>query len=138
MAPAQDETLANAPCEMPWQPISDLEVFRSLKAAKSSTAPGEDGLPTLVWKRLWTYIGNTITRIFTASIDLGYQKMEERPDRGAAEAWKTGLLAPRRVPPNFIAQHAWQVVGGGDGPETVLLRNMDYCPTLSLGDARDV
>ena len=72
MAPAEDETLTNAPSELPWQPITELEVFRSLKSAKSSTAPGEDGLPTLVWKRLWTYIGNTITQIFTASIDLSY------------------------------------------------------------------
>ena len=81
MAPAEDETLTNAPSELSWEPISEVEVYRSLKAAKSSTAPGEDGLPTLVWKRLWAYIGNTITRIFTASIDLGYHPQRWRSAR---------------------------------------------------------
>jgi hypothetical protein len=35
-------------------------------------APGEDGIPTLVWKQLWLYLSTAITRIFTASIELGY------------------------------------------------------------------
>ena len=50
MALAEDETLKNAPSELSWEPISEVEIYRSLKAAKSPTAPGEDGLPTLVWK----------------------------------------------------------------------------------------
>lgn len=61
-----------APLELPWQPITKLEIQRSLKAAKSSTAPGEDGLPTLVWKHLRNRLGPLITSIFSASINLGY------------------------------------------------------------------
>ena len=58
--------------ELPWLPLTEVEVYRSLKAAKASTAPGEDGLPTLVWKNLWRYLGKTVTRIFIACISLGY------------------------------------------------------------------
>jgi hypothetical protein len=61
MAPTEDETLTNALSELSWESISEVEIYRSLKAAKSSTALGEDGLLTLVWKRLWAYIRNIIT-----------------------------------------------------------------------------
>ncbi|THC94143.1 hypothetical protein EYZ11_006392 [Aspergillus tanneri] len=77
MAPPREEPLAYVPTEIPWQPISKLEIYRSLKAAKSSTAPSEDGLPTLIWKHLWKRLGDIITRIFASSIDLGYH-----PKRG--------------------------------------------------------
>ncbi|THC91179.1 hypothetical protein EYZ11_009368 [Aspergillus tanneri] len=39
--------------ELPWHPITELEIERSLKAAQGATAPGEDNLPMLVWKKLW-------------------------------------------------------------------------------------
>ncbi|KAI2812362.1 hypothetical protein CBS115989_10532 [Aspergillus niger] len=81
MAPAQEETPTRIPAELPWQPITELEVYRSLQAAKSSTAPGEDGLPMLIWKRLWRHLGNLITRIFAASIDLGYHPRKWRSAR---------------------------------------------------------
>ncbi|KAI2867955.1 hypothetical protein CBS115988_10984 [Aspergillus niger] len=81
MAPAQEETPIRIPAELPWQPITELEVYRSLQAAKSSTAPGEDGLPMLIWKRLWGHLGNLITRIFAASIDLGYHPRKWRSAR---------------------------------------------------------
>jgi hypothetical protein len=61
MAPAQEEAPAHAPTEIRWHPISEIEIYRSLKAAKGTTAPGEDGLPTLIWKHLWKYLGNIIT-----------------------------------------------------------------------------
>ena len=34
--------------ELPWQPITELEIQRALNIAKGTTAPGEDGLPMLV------------------------------------------------------------------------------------------
>ena len=70
-----------APLELPWQPITELEIQRSLKAAKSSTAPDDDGLPTLVWKHLWKHLGPLITSIFTASINLGYHPKRWRSAR---------------------------------------------------------
>lgn len=74
--------------EIPWQPITELEVQRSLNAAKGSTPPGEDGLPTLVWKQLRTHLKVYITGIFTASVGLGYhpKAVAGRKDCGVAEA----------------------------------------------------
>ncbi|THC87044.1 hypothetical protein EYZ11_013511 [Aspergillus tanneri] len=63
MADAKEEELA-APAErLPWEPIT--------KVAKGTTDPGEDRIPTLVWKHLWTYLKEIITKIFTKSVELG-------------------------------------------------------------------
>ena len=72
MADAEEETIMPCREEIKWEPISELEIHRSLKAAKGRTAPGEDGIPTLVWKHLWPYLHDTITHLFTKSIELGY------------------------------------------------------------------
>lgn len=81
MTPAEEEPLTESPAKLPWPPISEVEVYRSLKSAKGSTAPGEEGLPMLVWKRLWRHLGNLITRIFAACIELGYQPQRWRSAR---------------------------------------------------------
>jgi len=72
--------------EIPWTPITELEIERALKAAKGNTAPGEDGLPTLVWKNIWKYIAHFVTQIFTASINLGYYPQQ----------WKTATIVVLR------------------------------------------
>ena len=74
--------------EIPWEPVTELEIQKALKAAKGTTVPGEDGIPTLVWKRLWKYIGKVITHIFTASIQLGYYP----------EQWKRARIVVLRKP----------------------------------------
>jgi hypothetical protein len=38
--------------EIRWEPVTAQEIHRALTAAKGTTAPGEDGIPTLVWKQL--------------------------------------------------------------------------------------
>jgi Endonuclease-reverse transcriptase/Reverse transcriptase (RNA-dependent DNA polymerase) len=72
MVEPSEETSTQRKEEIPWEPITELEVQKALRVAKGTTAPGEDGIPTLVWKQLWKYIGKKITNIFTASIELGY------------------------------------------------------------------
>jgi hypothetical protein len=67
-----EEPPVQAPLELPWPPITELEIQRSLDTAKGSTAPGEDGLPTLVWKQLWKFLKQFITGILTASLKLGH------------------------------------------------------------------
>jgi hypothetical protein len=64
--------------ELPWQPITELEIQRSLNTANGTTAPGEDNLPMLVWKKLWTHLKILITNIFTASVNLGYHPKQWR------------------------------------------------------------
>jgi len=81
--------------EIPWESITKLEIERALKAMKGNTAPGEDGLPTLVWKNTWKYISTTVFKIFTASINLGHY-----PQR-----WKTAMIVVLRKPgkPDYSA-----------------------------------
>jgi hypothetical protein len=67
-----DDPPTQAPLELLWPPITELEIERALKAAKSSTALGEDGLPTLIWKHLWKFLKRFITGIFIASVKLAY------------------------------------------------------------------
>jgi ribonuclease HI len=76
------------PREIPWDPITEMEITKALKAAKKRTAPGEDGLPTLVWSHLWPYVSSTVTRIFTASIDLGHYPQQ----------WKAAKIVVLRKP----------------------------------------
>jgi hypothetical protein len=50
---APDPTyLTTSQLELPWQPITELEIQRSLNAANGTTVPGEDSLLMLVWKKL--------------------------------------------------------------------------------------
>jgi ribonuclease HI len=95
-----EETSTRRREEIPWEPITELEVQKALRAAKATTAPGEDGIPTLVWKQLWKYVGKMITSIFTASIELGFypsqwkrariviMRKDSRPDYSDPEAYR--------------------------------------------------
>ncbi|KAJ9482792.1 hypothetical protein VN97_g10631 [Penicillium thymicola] len=65
--PAASET------EFPWHPITELEIGRSLKTAKGTTAPGEDNLPMLIWKKTWGHLKSFIVSIFTACVELGHR-----------------------------------------------------------------
>jgi hypothetical protein len=64
--------------ELPWQPITELEIQRALNATKGTTAPGEDGLPMLVWKKLWSHLKGIITSVFSASLNLTYHPKQWR------------------------------------------------------------
>jgi hypothetical protein len=102
IAPTQEEAPAHALTEIRWHLISEIEIYRSLKAAKGTTAPGEDGLPTLIWKRLWKYLGNIITRIFTSSIELRYH-----PQR-----WRSARIIVLRKPgkPDYSLPRAYRPI----------------------------
>jgi hypothetical protein len=42
------------------------------QSSKKLHSTGEDSLPTLVWKHLWKFLKQVITKIFTASVKLGH------------------------------------------------------------------
>ncbi|OKP13188.1 hypothetical protein PENSUB_1288 [Penicillium subrubescens] len=75
--PAADVPTA-APLELPRQPITELGIHRSLKAAKGTTAPGEGNLPMVVCKQLWTHLGSVTARILNTSMNLGYHPKQRR------------------------------------------------------------
>jgi hypothetical protein len=75
--------------ELPWEAITELGIQRSLSAAKGTTAPGQDCLPMLAWKNLWSHLKSIITNIFTACLDLGHHPKQWR----SAKARLISLIA---------------------------------------------
>jgi hypothetical protein len=102
MAEAEEEEIMTPPQEITWEPITELEIYRSLKAAKGTTAPGEDGIPTLVWKHLWIYLRTTITYLFTKSIELGHYPVQ----------WKRARIVVLRKPgkPDYAVPGAYRPI----------------------------
>ncbi len=48
MADAEEEMITPQREEIHWEPITEQEIFKALRIVKATTAPGEDGIPTLV------------------------------------------------------------------------------------------
>lgn len=88
--------------ELPWVPITEQEICRSLRVGKGNTAPGRDGIPTLLWKHLWVYLKQTITTLFTKSVDLGYYPRQ----------WKQARIVVLRKPgkPDYSAPGAYRTI----------------------------
>lgn len=63
-----DRPMRNA---VPMPNLTLEEVHRQLMAAKSWKAPGQDGLPMVVWQQVWPVVQNQILALFQASIDKG-------------------------------------------------------------------
>lgn len=122
MAEAEEQPPPAASSEIPLHHITEQEMYRSVRAAKSSTAPDEDGLPTLVWKRLWKHIGKVITRIFATSLDLRYH-----PKR-----WRRAMIVVLRKPgkPDYSVPGAYRPISLlntlGKLLEAVMARRLSY------------
>ena len=110
------------PLELPWQPITELEIQRSLKAAKGTTAPGDDNLPMLVWKQLWVYLKDIITNIFNTSMTLGYHPKQ----------WRNAKIVVLRKPgkPDYSVPGAYRPISLlntlGKLLEAVVARRLSY------------
>ncbi|KAJ5728169.1 hypothetical protein N7493_004499 [Penicillium malachiteum] len=117
--PSQPESLRP---ELPWEPLTELEIERSLKTAKGSTAPGEDDLPMLVWKNLWTHLKNTITNIFKTCVELGHHPKQ----------WRSAKIIVLRKPgkPNYSVPGAYRPISLlntlGKLLEAVMARRLSY------------
>lgn len=80
------------------------EVERQLFAVKSWKAPGEDGLPVIMWKQVWPVVKNQVMTIFLAFLEEGMLPDQQRyikiillkkPDKEdyiIARAWRLILL----------------------------------------------
>ena len=57
------------PVEMPRLTMEEVE--RRVFAAKAWKAPGDDGLPAVVWQQVWPVVKERVLRLFQTSLNKG-------------------------------------------------------------------
>ncbi|KAI2766141.1 transcriptional regulator family: Zinc finger, CCHC-type [Penicillium roqueforti] len=89
-----------APVEMPT--ITMEEVERQLLATKSWKAPGDDGLPAIVWKMTWPTVKHRVLDLFQASLEGGTLPKQ----------WRHAKIIPLRKPnkEDYTIAKAWSPI----------------------------
>ncbi|KAH7464218.1 hypothetical protein FOMA001_g17818 [Fusarium oxysporum f. sp. matthiolae] len=98
----EDEGLQHrrAPVTMPDLTLEEVE--RQLWATRSWKAPGEDGLPAIVWKQIWPSVKHDVLAIFQASLKEGVI-----PDQ-----WRHARIIPLKKPgkDDYTIAKAWRPI----------------------------
>ncbi|KAJ5449492.1 uncharacterized protein N7458_005941 [Penicillium daleae] len=89
-----------APVEMPAVTMDEVE--RQLLAARSWKAPGEDGLPVIVWKMTWPTVKDRVLDLFQASLQGGTLPRQ----------WRHAKIIPLKKPnkENYVIAKAWRPI----------------------------
>jgi hypothetical protein len=83
-------------------PLTMEEVERRIFAAKSWKAPGDDGLPAMVWKQVWPVVKERVLLLFQTSLDDG-----EIPTQ-----WRNAKIIPLKKPNkgDYTVAKSWRPI----------------------------
>jgi hypothetical protein len=89
-----------APVPMPHLTLEEIE--RRLVATKPWKAPGEDGLPAMVWKQIWPVVKDRVLLLFQTSLDKGTLPTQ----------WRNAKIIPLKKPNkgDYTAGKAWRPI----------------------------
>ena len=89
-----------APVPMPRLTMEEVE--RRVFAAQSWKAPGEDGLPAVVWKQVWPAVKERVLVLFQTSLDEG-----QLPSQ-----WRNAKIIPLKKPgkADYTVAKAWRPI----------------------------
>ncbi|KAG9185064.1 hypothetical protein G6011_03011 [Alternaria panax] len=89
-----------APVEMPTITLEEVE--RQLYAAKSWKAPGDDGLPVIVWKQIWPVVKDHVLALFRQSLEEG----------ALPSQWRHARIIPLKKPgkEDYSIAKAWRPI----------------------------
>ncbi|KAL3708712.1 hypothetical protein TMatcc_006696 [Talaromyces marneffei ATCC 18224] len=88
------------PIHMPDLTMEEIE--RKVFEAKPWKAPGEDGLPAMVWRQLWPVVKERVFRIFQISLQ----------DSDLPSQWRNAKIIPLKKPAkkNYALAKAWRLI----------------------------
>jgi hypothetical protein len=116
----EDPRPQRAAVSMPALTLEEVE--RRVFAAKSWKAPGDDGLPAMVWKQVWPVVKERVLLLFQTSLDDG-----ELPSQ-----WRNAKIVPLKKPnkADYTVAKAWRPISLlstlGKALESVVAERISY------------
>lgn len=83
---------------LPMETINSHEIEAALLKMASWKAPGPDGLPVVVWQRIWPIVKHWVVKIFQASLRLSYFPAVWRSLRGRQDVFYPLHMKPAATP----------------------------------------
>jgi hypothetical protein len=98
----EDEGLRPWRREVAMPNLTMEEVEEKVMEAKAWKAPGEDGLPAMVWKQLWPVVKERVMQLFHTSLS----------ERQLPDQWRSARIIPLKKPDkaDYRIAKAWRPV----------------------------
>ena len=88
--------------ELPMHDLSMQEIEDKVMTASPWKAPGEDGLPSMVWRQLWSVVKDRVLHLFRTSLR----------DGQVPSQWRKAKIIPLKKPGkgDYTAAKAWRPI----------------------------